>query len=348
MEQKIKIILDEHKVLHDRDYENKVTRLVSKGLETQEIEELRIIINTHENNDYKFTAFLALFTYLRRTKKGNETQSLLNKYKNQFNNTYILFKHLELLDLSLRTHDERGMYDLLNEANKLTKNENFKDHSGILHHYARIVVNYFELSEKSLDDIRDNRKDMEILNHAYDSINYCITEKYPKFYSTKGRLEILLGKYDDAVKSLNIAKNLEDFDRKDYTLVINSYQDYLLFAKQLKLAKELEDKQKKVEEKLNGVVANNMKIVGLFAGLISLILGNINFISNSDRPFELMLIFNLSFFIYFGIILMVGNILGDDKTSKNIHITGLVVMITGIFLVMGLLVLFIFMNKGII
>lgn len=349
MEQKIDDILKKYKCLYERDYENEVTKLVAEGLESKEIDDLINIIDNHLEDDFKFTAFLALFTFLRRDKKGDETKSLIKKHTKQFSESYPLFKHVELLDLSLRTYDEREMYDLIRESKKLSEKEIFKDHKGVLHHYARIVANYFELSKKTLDEIRSDSRDMEFLSHAYESINICIkNEDYPKFYSTKGRIEILLGKYDDAVQSLHTAKSLEDFGRKDYTLIINSYQDYLLFAKQLKLAKELEEKQQKIEEKLNGVVANNMKIVGLFAGLISLILGNISFISNSDRPFELMLIFNLSFFIYFGIILMIGNILGNEKTSKNIHRTGLAVMITGVVLVVGLLIVFIFMNKGII
>lgn len=203
----------------------------------------------------------------------------------------------------------------MDNSRHLILTSNLKSHIGLIHLYCHTTATYLEIMNYDLAMLENHPALCDYLHTAESWIHTCIQENpsYAKFYATSGRISLLLGHYDQAVNAFIMAKQKEKITRVDYTNVINGYQDYLLYAKQLKQSNQIALQQKKLEESVKDIHANNIKLISMFTGLLSLVIGNITVISSQANPIKTIFIFNSMFVLFFGLILVVTNLISPSK-----------------------------------
>lgn len=322
----------------NRLFEREATKIIECGLDKKdEIYLMNVLLDQKEDTNYQFTAFFLLFTYYRRLKRVDMIEPLIQSYASRFKGILFL-EHVLLLSRSLVSQDAYDLKELMKQSRNLVQKEVFLNHTGILHYYAEMVANYFELINTNHDQLTDDvfAKDYILLAEKHIETCLKLESDYAKFYATLGRIKLLLGKYGDAIEAFGLAKFKEKPTRVDYSLVIGTYQDYLLFAKQLKQNQALLEQNKVLDANIKEVNANNMRLISMFTGLITLVIGNITVAANSQEPIKLMFMLNGMFFVFFGVVIMVTNLLTKSKNSKWLWLIASILCLMGI----GILILF--------
>lgn len=335
----------------DRLFEKTVINYVKQGLDQDCITFFTNYLDLANNNNHeqRFTAFFTLFSLYRREDNNDAIDKLFNKYKEDFKDL-LFFTHVDLLRLSMISHSRDDLKEIMDKSKRYIKDlenhftEKKLKHTGILHYYAHAVCNYYEVSDYDYryEEVSQSKLGTKVVNEnielAKEVIEVCIKDEkdYAKFYATKGRISLLKKDFDEAISNFLIAKAKEDTTRKDYRLIIGGYQDYLLFAKQLKQADILMEQNKKLETNIKDIHAGNIRLISLFTGLITLVIGNLSVITNNDEPVKLMFIFNGMFFIFFGVIIIFTNILlghyEDQKKNKGLTVLSILLILVGILI----------------
>lgn len=346
--------LKDHEVNYyvTRAFELEVTNFVkSHTFSKDEI----TILSKHLGNDSvdAFLSFFILFTYHRRHLHMKDLVQLYEDHYNQLDKVgYPILSHLQYLYLSTTQKDKITLINLISKIKQSLNLPVFKHHIGMMHHYCELVALVGEIDD---DFKRLNKSDIE---YAYQLIEEIINEEpYPKFYLTKARLELLLGKYDLAIANIDLSIQQEDTAHHDYIITINKLNDYKLRANLLKIKheqkEELEafkktsdDIKKNLVNTTKKMEANNVKIIALFSSLMSLVIGNVTLAASpSANPMNLMLAFTGSVFILLGIILAVISVLGYQKDlskSQKVFLVGTVILT----ILVGILMMIIASRRG--
>ena len=252
-----------------------------------------------------FSLLFVLYTKLRRGKFYDKTNVLLssNLYSELKNCEELknsdLFKHLSLMASS---HFDLSM-DLVLEAEELY-NLN-KEHNGIANHFVSLVADYYSLhlddtiegikirkrkrfkkkenEDKEIDILFDNNSTnnkespfifRKILLDAEKTANDIVKkEPYEKFYFNFGRIQMLVGKFEDAEKNINMAisRISNDEERK---LRVASYNDYLRDIVSIKAYynTRLElIKNRLLEEDISNEKIINIGYISIFSAVVSFI-----------------------------------------------------------------------------
>src|SRR5690606_8916732 len=342
MKDKIKALLKID--FSNRSFEREATKIIECGLDKKdEIYLMNVLIDDKEDISFQFTAFFLLFTYYRRLKRVDMIEPLINSYASRFK-TISFLEHVLLLSRLLVSQDAYDLKEIMKQSRSLVQKTEFMNHPGVLHYYAEIVASYFELISVDQETLLKDVFAKDYIELAEKHMDTCLNleSDYAKFYATRGRIKLLLGKYDDAIHSFGLAKYKEKPTRVDYSLVIGTYQDYLLFAKQLKQNQALLEQNKVLDANIKEVNANNIRLISMFTGLITLVIGNITVAANSQEPIKLMFMLNGMFFVFFGVVIMVTNLLTKTKNSKWLW------LISGILCLMGIGILILFYTMEII
>lgn len=335
----------------ERLFEKTVNNYVKQGLNQDQINFLTNYLDlaNNDNHDQRFTAFFTLFSLYRREYNNASIDKLFKKYREEFKDLP-LFTHADLLRLSMISHSRDDLKEIMDKSKRYINDLENKckdkklNHTGILHYYAHAVCNYYEVSDYDYkyEEVSQNKSGTKVVNEnielAKEVIEICINNEkdYAKFYATKGRICLLNKDFDEAINNFLIAKAKEDPTRKDYRLIIGGYQDYLLFAKQLKQANILMEQNKTLETNIKDIHAGNIRLISLFTGLITLVIGNLSVITSNDEPVKLMFLFNGMFFIFFGVIIVFTNILlghyEDQKKNKGLNLLSLLLILAGLLI----------------
>lgn len=264
----------------------------------------------------RFIAFFLLVTHYRKLPNFNAMRQSFVGNKHLFSeNDYPLLRHIELLVSANKPYDKFDFYNLVQESRRLASLDVFKEQAGVLHHFAELTARYFELNEEQIED------NLDLINEAKDAsdktIQLSLANKYAKFYATQGRLLSLLGKYDEAFTSFDLALALENPEANNYQLIVSRYQDYQNNVRQLRLNDKLKKQVSLADEEIQKLKGNNFKILGVFAGFVTFIIGNISFVTSGDRPLDLMIVFNGMFFTYFGLLMILMQLMMPDIMNKK-------------------------------
>jgi len=270
-----------------REYELYIGEIIKKDKSIDE-KAIEILRDTKYNEDILYSAFYCLCIYYRRYKEYRKYSELLTKYRSVFYE-HPTFDYLESM-FEQEFGDIRKAIDL-----SLSAIEKVKDNAGILHSHAIILAEAFEDNKL---DIRTNPQELDnAIIAAKKAIK--LTNNYPKFYCTLGRLQAIKGDFENAKKSIYQAIDMEKPSRLDYSLVIADYQRHITrieFIRNFKsldeykerLEKDLTDIKEKTEkrfsdinESINGYMTRNLEFLGFFTALISFTIGSIQIAANS-------------------------------------------------------------------
>lgn len=296
----IELVIEEaHKIINDdfinyvnkREFELKITDLAKKvninKINEEDIKK-QIESNLPQNKPLAFVIFFTFFTVYRRHKYG-KLSSFCDEYISKFSE-YEITEHIDILNDYTCNSNSNTYYALIKRTEKLINKDGykFKEHAGVLNLYIELVCSYYE---RNLD-LRSGKKDKDHFDKALEyieNINKIIKENYEKdyykFHLNKGRLLILLGKYDNGEDEIISAINMIDLspDRENR---VNLCEQYLTNASFIR-AYDLNDENYKDLEKIK---VNNYKLVALMTTLLGFLLGTINIFVETKEPKNLALL----------------------------------------------------------
>ncbi|MDY0276508.1 MAG: hypothetical protein RBQ97_00330 [Acholeplasma sp.] len=292
----------------NRVFENEISKYAD-SLEEKGINDLVKKIDKLTDLKAKFVSAFVAFTYYRHNDNYCAMDDIVTKYDDvfkysDFEDVKDLWIHIKLLNDGKKKYDESRMFEQLKTARILKERKEFKDHTGIMHHYAEMVAKFYEL-QSDLESESAKNKD-EYIHDALKTVNECIAleDNYSKFHATKGRLLLLQERFLDAYRKFEDAILLLDPKRPHFSQDLLRYQSYQttsrVMLQQVRHSKKNEEQIEKINQELR---QDSTKILGVFTGFVSLILGNLQIIAQVGNPLSTLFIFNGVFFIFFGVIL---------------------------------------------
>ena len=244
MEELIKTIRLFFKNLPDSrttDYERLIATYSNKCSDHRYIDAMNDIILLNELD--AFSAFFCVCTYYRRHKDFELMNEMIEKYKGQFHQ-HILFNHLMVQYL---VHSE-SFYDY-DELLKMAFEDTVKiNNVGCLQAFGNAFASICEqCNEADKERMMEKwlSKAIEIIDRAIE-----LDPQYAKFYTTKARIEALIGQFDNADRLIQTAISKEDSSRSDYALTITNYQLYRQSFREQRNNKFLDDRLKRIESVL--------------------------------------------------------------------------------------------------
>ena len=190
---------------------------------------------------------------------------------------YYLLKYANIIDID----DYKNFYiDLKNKFDKQSKK--FNDYSGIINVYCEAIAFYYE---NNLEEVKDNK---ELIQAAINKIKTILKEEYDKFYLTLGRLEALNGEYDNGISNIKEAISKAGLKGKDN--VIKDYQQYLVLNTTIKTYFLTNNKIDEMQEKAEKLKIDSIKVLSVLTAILSIILGEIQVISNTNSLKEMFIL----------------------------------------------------------
>lgn len=326
----------------DDDLKNQLLREINAGLKTDE--------NGHtKNKPLAFVLFFVLFSMCRRQNYGNFL-FLAQQYDENFND-YEIMKHLLLMGILNKCTSQFALFNAIMEAEQLIQLQNdrcdFTNNQGVINVYCSLVCKYFEYN---LEERNDSER-RAIITNALKWINKAIeidkkevgdSEKiYNKFFLIRGRLLILLGKYEKGEADILYA--IEKIPAsQDRASAINEYNQFLAKAD---IIHAYDINEKKVGD-LEKIKVNNYKSIALMTTLLGFLLGTINIFTTVTQAFTLamlMLCYLGLLFVLVGTILL-GFTLNFRESQKRFYIYDILLILAGIALFATTLI--IILTKG--
>lgn len=141
-------------------------------------------------------------------------------------------------------------------------------HAGMFHCYALIVATLIE--QKALSSTDGH------LNEAMRYVQKAIEQdpEFARFYHTKGILESLDGRYDDARESERQAIQREKHDLEDYSKRLASYYEGLLRINARQSEHEMRQTVANLQEQVAGFRDRYLELLAFFAAVLALITGS--------------------------------------------------------------------------
>lgn len=129
----------------------------------------------------------------------------------------------------------------------------FPYHPGVLTSFCGAVNTAIERDVVSTD--RE-----ELLEDAYESIDRAIDlYEYPQYYLNKGRTLSKMGRYSEAIRSIETAINEENSRKTRYSIRVDRYRHKLLEVKQKQLREEIDTRLGDTREQIQGLKRGTRK-----------------------------------------------------------------------------------------
>ena len=313
-----------------REFEDEINKVVVnldlKSLDkVNDIEIIKECIKKDLN--LGFVAFFIIFTAFRKANYSNLV-SLCDEFIYDFNSFHI-FAFLRLLALYNSSKDSDTLLYLIKRTKKLLNNpeKNLNNHAGILNFYCELICCYYE---KNLD-LRNDNNNLNVLKEGLQAIDKAIGKYndhvYEKFYLNKGRLLVLLGKYDDGENLINKAI-LELPMNSDRFNKVHSYEQYLVTASFVRAFDSNAEKYKDLEK----TKVSNYKSIALMTTLLGFLLGTINIFVTVDDPLmlgKLMLSF-VSLLIFLCGLLLTGLTFTFKEKQIKLYVFDISLIVLGV------------------
>lgn len=336
----------------EREWELRLTRLIENASnrtdDLERIFRMESITAEHEPEFVRFAAFFAYCTYHRRQGNISELGLLLRKY-DEFE-PHPMFPHLQALHA--KRIDTQKSYQMAVDYARETINRVGSDHPGATHSLATAIVDVLE-EEKSNVLARDREN---LLEEAEKHAELAIDQsEYPKFMTTYGRILALQGEYDEGVKQIHRALDMEDASKDDYAIRVNTYRshEFKMFLNKYteKISKdqqEIREKQEtlneeidtaieeldtirsKSETRLQEIQTQTLQFLGFFATLLAVIVSSINITTSFPLPeaASLILVLTGGLLAAFGGFTIVLPI--DDVERKSIALFAMGTVLSGV------------------
>lgn len=242
-----------------------------------------------------YAAFYCLNSFYRFNYDSAGLESIWNKASSFPEEKFKSIKHLEVLRflLNINLHNNEEEEEYLQKAYDNCKK--FNKNPGYLQAFADMYITIMEKNEW-------NSKYCEKLKKKWNKSAFMamitVMNDYEsaKFYCTYGRLLSLNGDYKEADKQISIAISKEIVNRRDRVLRLQYYQSHkiLNLSKQRvnKFDKEIAEEKRAIKD-LKGSVVTNIEMIGLFSGIIALVLGSLTIANGQTAVQAGLLIFTL-------------------------------------------------------
>lgn len=300
--------------VNDRRFEMQITSLSGK-IEMTDVKYCQVkkqIEQQLQNNQTKvaFVLYFAYFTKYRRQKR-QEAVDIVEEFGECFD-CFEINKHVRLLADYSACNSGKRLGRLMREASALCVDQNKKlyNHVGVINLFCELTCAYYEknLDERSDDEgqkqLRNALKsilraiEIEEENHKKEiekekqfakenGVEYIATEKntYHKLYLNKGRLLVLMGRFDDGESEMNRAIQLLPND-KDRENRIRLYEGYITKASIIRTYALSDDKYKDLEK----IKVSTYKTVTLTTTLLGFLLGSIKIYETVTDVFTLAML----------------------------------------------------------
>ncbi|MBR2971212.1 MAG: hypothetical protein IKC48_05415 [Clostridia bacterium] len=336
---------DFEKAVNSRSFEIEITNIakshiIDDDLKNQLKAEINACLKTDEHGNIKnkpraFVLFFILFSMCRRQNYGNFL-ALAQQYDENFND-YEIMKHLLLMGILNKCTSQFALFNAIMEAERLIQLQNdkcdFANNQGVINVYCSLVCKYFEYNLEE----RNDPERRSIIANALKWINKAIeidkkevgdSEKiYNKFFLIRGRLLVLLGKYEKGEADILYA--IEKIPAsQDRASELNEYNQFLAKAD---IIHAYDLNEKKVGD-LEKIKVNNYKSIALMTTLLGFLLGAINIFTTVTDTFTLAMLM----LCYFGLLLilvgtiLIGFTLNFRETKKRFYIYDILLILAGI------------------
>jgi tetratricopeptide (TPR) repeat protein len=328
----------------NRSFELAITKLVKNRSNNDTLKEFDSVLHnircTSDTSDIiKYAAFYAYVVDCRYNRKEKNFKIIENIFgtTNQFKN-YKSYMHLTLEWLN-RVHPEKVTSVDVDKAKEDWDNN--PNHPGIIYLYGSLVATLYENNHQ---EIEATEKHEENLKKAYDAVTVAIKkskdidgEEYTKFYSGKSRLLYLQGNFKEALDAIDFAIKHEPHREYSTSENMRRFLDHKLKIL-IAINAKTTDKMSKVNDDLDNLrkqTSKNIEFLGLFAGIIALVVGSLQMAANqpaSDAIKLIIVLFGslLSTYAGFGIIL-------HGYKKKEFLIPSIIVMALGLCIIIAVL-----------
>ena len=152
--------------------------------------------------------------------------------------------------------------------------------------YTETVVLYCEI-----EDVKDDALLKEAESLIKDAIDM---RKYPKFYSTLGRIFGCMENYDDGLSEVRKAIENEDSNREDYFVRVNEYESIISRLQRKKDEHSLREKAAAIQTQLNRSQKDYIGILGFFSGIMALLIGTFGITAKTPMIDSLQLLMGIA------------------------------------------------------
>lgn len=323
------------KYVNTREFEENFSRLAGKvDFNSEFIAQVEENIVTSKDESFSFTLFFVLFTWIRRNHYGSLID-FFNKYDEKFKK-FQLIKHLKYLTVLNTSNNPRelkqAIKNIYNLINNKTEDADFSENVGVLNNYVELVCTYCELKF----DERNDKEIDELLHKALEYNEFTINSEekikgnaYPKFYLNRGRILVMLKRYNEGEDQIKYAISLLPVSA-DRSMQVNDYSQYLAKSSMMRAY----DKNDEKFQELDRFKVDSYKSVTLIMAVIGFLLGAINIFATVTDPFTLLLLM----LGYCGLVLMLAGVvllgfaLNFKERKKRFLIFDLLLAVAGIAL----------------
>lgn len=309
------------KMVLDNDFLNKETEIENYLLNKQ--------------NRYRFAAFYSLLIVCREYNNYSKYNEYVEKYATQFSQVK-LYK----IVMSTYYRNKGILGDLGAYRNAIRFAEEactmLPDNLAVKHHFAELIV---------LADEEGTNIHIKTINKAIerlDDVMY-VNPNHAKYYCTLGRLFACLGDYNQGIKNVRKALDLERGDNKDSLIRIGQYNYYLLQIKMLIENNKVDSKMGKfnsdfeqMKNDLDSMKTQYLEYLAFFSSVLAFVLITVNVVvsvNNFNKCTGIVLMFAGALVVVFGVFRMLLYYSSSIKFSilKIIfsYVTGFLFLIAG-------------------
>ncbi|UXD22538.1 hypothetical protein IPA_05990 [Ignicoccus pacificus DSM 13166] len=270
--------------LYETSYEIALTKIVERCLEENPklVEKIDSILEDVKDKKAYLSLLYMIFTYHRRMLNITKMKEVLEKHK-RFDGDPI-YIHMKVMWLKFTRKK-----DNIIKAIKMSKMlmEKLPEHAGIAHNFASTIADAVELGLLERND--------ELVRNALKVAERLIVYDYPTYHATYGRLLGFLGHYEDGIEEITMAIDLENPDKKDYSIRMMLYQKFLIelelyrsmditlerFNRQLR--KMADNISVELKEMMQQERQRNIELLALFTALIAIIITTLTSIAENPN-----------------------------------------------------------------
>lgn len=299
------------------------------------------------SDDSSMVRAYAVFYCLNIYHRLNHNKEILDRLWTAYRKRFVDFKslgHLEILRVLTLGDDHMDAAEqerlMRIAANSADQN---RDNAGYLHAFADLFATFMK---RRPDDSREGdsleslkaRWGDKALAAADDAIS--LDPDYAKYYCTRGRILSVMGAYDSAERSIQMAFDKESSERADYAVRIGNYQ-YARLQNQTRMQaqqiKELLDEQQQKVDKLNDSLTSNIETIAIFSGIVSFVLGSLSLADGETAVHAGLLVITLMGALIaalgsFSLLLRASNPRFDRRLSIVVTAIGMLIAVVAVVL----------------
>ena len=264
----------------DAEYTVQLKRLVIDHNLALDLDSLKAYVEKTDN-PYCFAAFYSLLIVSRQQNNYSEYNHFVDCYSSRFTE-YPLNKIIQ--STYFRNKEILGEKGNMRRAIKYAEEAcTVMPHNlAVMHHYSELIALAAEdetYTDKSAIEKALERLDCVILSNP----------RHAKYYCTRGRLLVALGKYEIGIVAIQQALDLEKKTDCDALIRIGQYNSYLLQAKMRAENHKIDQKIgsfdsvfSKVKNDLDSTKTQYLEYLAFFSSVIAFIISAVNIVGRVD------------------------------------------------------------------